>query len=404
MRKILLATTALVGFALAGAAQAATAPLNVTVGGSTDFVAGAFHESKAAAAAYQAHDDFETLYDLNFGVAGKAGSGVEYGGALSLNNNPDISNAFGAINTTGISVTNANIFLSGAFGKVLLGDSHGATDLAVTAPTVGEGQVTGRYIDFLNTYTFAKTFVAGIDGTDHSTNITYFTPKVGNDTNKVQAAVSFVPNFYDVGGSVVQSKTNTGVNSDVASPYHNVIKGALAYTGTFKPVSLGLSADILTGSANGTASNGQTWIINAPVGQKVRDFTAFDLGAKAAVDGFTLGGGYTDLGHYDTVVGQTKNQQQYTAGLKYEFSKVGVGVSYLGGEGYDNLLALPTGRTGTGASYDYVKDFNSYGLGGTYTWAPGLTTNVDGVLFDQKTESDVKNDGYVLLISQKLAF
>ena len=48
MRKILLATTALVGFAVAGAAQAAapasTSPINVTVGGSVDFLAGAFHE------------------------------------------------------------------------------------------------------------------------------------------------------------------------------------------------------------------------------------------------------------------------------------------------------------------------------------------------------------------------
>jgi hypothetical protein len=55
-------------------------------------------------------------------------------------------------------------------------------------------------------------------------------------------------------------------------------------------------------------------------------------------------------------------------------------------------------------NYNYVKDFDSYGLGGTYTWAPGLTTNLDGVMFDQEMETGVKNDGYVLLVSQKLAF
>ncbi|MDR3425466.1 MAG: porin [Alphaproteobacteria bacterium] len=402
MRKILLATTAIVGFVVAGAAQAATTPLNVTIGGDADFVAGAFHESKASTGANQAHGDFETLYDLNFGIDGKAGNGVEYGGNLSLNNNPDISNMFNGT-SDGIEVTDANVFMSGAFGKVVLGDSHGATDLAVTAPTVGEGQVNGRYVDFLNTQTFAKTFVYGVDGTDHSTNVTYFTPKVGNDMNKVQLGVSYIPNFYDYGSSVVQTRA-LNTSTTVASPYGNVVKGALAYTGTFHPVSVGVSADVITGSAN-TGYDGQSWLsgigTNAASGAKVRDFTAFDFGAKAAAQGFTLGATYSDQGHYNTVAGQTKQQQQYGAALKYEFSKVGVGVSYLGGEGYDNMLT--TGGTST-SGYDYISEFNSYGVGGTYAWAPGLTTNADAVLFDQKTESSVKNDGYVLLISQKLAF
>jgi hypothetical protein len=415
MRKILLATTALVGFAVAGAAQAATSPLTVTVGGDVDFVAGAFHSSEASAPRTDSSNgSFETLYDLNFGVAGKAGNGLEYGGTLSLNNNPDISNYFRG-NSNGIEVTTADLFLSGAFGKVQLGDSQGATDLAVGTPTVGEGQVNGRYIDFLNTLTFAKTFVTGIDGTDHSTNITYYTPKVGNDTNKVQAGVTFAPNFYNYGSNSVQFENNNGLSrtiggttytytggTDQLSPYKDVIKGALNYTGTFKPVTLGVSGTIISGTADASGSN-LGWLATAP-GGKDRDFTAYGIGATAAAEGFTLGGNYTDLGNYDTVGAQNKDQQQYGAGLKYEFSKVAVGVSYLGGEGYDNTLLLPVGKTGAGSSYNYVKDFDSYGLGGAYTWAPGLTTNADAVLFDQKTESDVKNDGYVLLISQKLAF
>ena len=83
MRKILLATTALVGFAVAGAAQAATAPLNVTVGGDVNFIAGTSHESKDATKGIsldRANLDFETLYSLNFGITGKAASGIEYGG------------------------------------------------------------------------------------------------------------------------------------------------------------------------------------------------------------------------------------------------------------------------------------------------------------------------------------
>jgi len=406
MRKILLATTALVGFVAAGAAQAATSPLNVTVGGSTDFVAGAYHESAKAftpATDLSGHD-FETIYDLNFGVTGKANNGIEYGGNLSLNNDPDIANGFHG-DTYNVNVNQANIFMSGAFGKVQLGDSRGATDLAVTAPTVGEGQVEGRYIDFLDTQEFAKNLVLGVDSTDHSTNITYYTPKVGNDMNKVQLGVSYVPNFYNYGSSVTQVNNSVAAGTGNAlSPYKDVVKGAVAYTGTFNPVTLGLSADIITGSSN-TTSLGQAWIVNGPAG-KVRDFTAFDVGGKAALDGFTFGATYTDQGHYDTVGAQNNEQHQYAAGLKYEFSKVAVGVSYLGGEGYSDLLVTPAGQSvaTTSSNYSYVHNFNSYGAGGTYSWAPGLTTNLDGVLYSQEVDSAKENDGYVLLVSQKLAF
>ena len=396
MRKILLATTALVGFAVAGAAQAATSPLSVTVGGSTDFVAGAFHESKASApAASRTAHDFETIYALTFGVTGKAGNGLEYGGNLTLDNAPDIADSFSG-SSNAIAVTTADIFLSGAYGKVQLGDARGATDLALAAPVVGEGQVSGRYIDFLNTATFAKNFVVGVDSTDHSTNITYFTPKFGNEANKVQAAVSFVPQFYNYGSSVVTANNSTtSTASNTLSPYKDVLKGVVAYTGSFKPVTVGASVQAITGSSD-SLSAGQKWIGQATAGQKVRDFTSLGVSAQAAAEGFTLGGSYTDLGHYNTIAGQTKNQDQYSAALKYEFSKVAVGVSYLGGEGYSNTLV--------GAGTNYVKDFNSYGAGGTYTWAPGLTTNLDGVVFAQKTDANVKNDGYVLLVSQKLAF
>lgn len=390
MRKILLATTALVGFAVAGAAQAATSPLNVTVGGSTEFVAGTFHESKASnPTADRAHSDFETLYALTFGVTGK-GAGFDYGANLTLDNASDVVNGF-AGEENQVRVSKADVFMSGKFGKIDLGDTRGATDLALTAPVVGAGQVYGRYIDFLDTATFAKSFVAGVDATDHSTNISYYTPKVGNEAHKVQAGVTYQPNMYDFGSNTVKYD-----NATRYSPYSDVVKGAVVYTGSFKPVTVGVSAQAITASADASDASQYTWT-SAAAG-KVRDFTAWGLGAQAAMDGFTLGGNYLDMGHYNTAGDQSKNQEEYGVALKYEFSKVAVGVSYLGGEGYDNTL-------GVAAPGDaYVKSFNSYGVGGSYTWASGLTTNVDGVMFDSKTDANVKNDGYVLLVSQKLAF
>jgi hypothetical protein len=61
---------------------------------------------------------------------------------------------------------------------------------------------------------------------------------------------------------------------------------------------------------------------------------------------------------------------------------------------------------------NYVSGFNAYGLGASYTWFPGLTSNIDGVMFDQKDRgvaesvnaTDARDDGYVILVSQKMTF
>ncbi len=375
MRKILLATTALVGFVAAGAAQAATAPLNVTVGGSVDFVAGAFHEAVAAGATDPSSGDFETVYSLAFGVTGKAANGLEYGGNLVLDNEPDVADSFAGKSNT-VAVTKATVFMSGAYGKLQLGDARGATDLAVTAPSVAGI----RYIDFLNTSeSFAKDLIVGIDGKDHSTNVTYFTPKIGGEMGKVQAAVTYAPNFNQYGSTVQLT---------VPTTYRNVIKGAVAYTGNVKGVALNASADIINGTIDSTT---------------VRDFTAFGFGLAGAYQGFTLGATYTDNGDYNTVAGQ-KKQHILTAGLKYEFSKYAIGFDYLNGEGQSSFIGTPVNPADP-ATGDRVKSLDVYNFGGAYTWAPGLTTTANAVFFDQNAATNANdNSGYVLLVSQKLAF
>ncbi|MDR3449644.1 MAG: porin [Alphaproteobacteria bacterium] len=418
MRKFLLATTALVGIAAAGSAHAATSPLTVNVGGSVDFLAGNYAASNQGQTTFigrqSTNRDFESIYNLNFSILGKANNGVEYGGLVNLTNGADAQNLFEGNSTTPF-LNAGYVWMSGAFGKVMLGDSHGATDIAVNAPTVGEGQVTGRFIDFLDTTTFAKNFVLGVDGLDHSTNVTYYTPKVGNENNKVQLGVSYIPQFYNSGASVVSYNGTNGLSgtNNLISAYHDVVKGVLNYQGNMDKVALGASAQIISGS--GGSGSGVTiggtpvsnaasaWTAFAPNGN-VQSFTSWGVGAQAALDGFTVGATYLDQGRYNAVVGQDQSQHQYSAGLKYEFNKVGVGVSYLGGEGYSNILSTGNAAGTSVSSANYVKDFNSYGAGGSYTWAPGLTSNLDGVYFDQKTDSGADNEGYVLLVSQKLAF
>ena len=160
--------------------------------------------------------------------------------------------------------------------------------------------------------------------------------------------------------------------------------------------------------ANTTLGNSAPVAIAATAqGGTAQDFTAWGLGTQFGFGGFTVGGSWNDMGRYMATHGQNKTQETWTLGGKYEFDKVGVGVSWLNGQGYDNMLNSSFGITGANTvnTTNYVSSFNAYGAGATYTWFPGLTSNVDGVFFAQDVrDARDHNDGYVLLISQKMTF
>ena len=194
MLKVLLSLTALVGVAIAGAAYAGpgpVSPITLNVGGYNDFAAGIFHESQGVfgGTAKTNNHDFEDEFKINFDAMGKASNGMEYGANISLWNGPEVGNSWtGGANT--VELNSAYVWMSGMFGKLLLGDEHGASDLFVYAPTVGEGQIDGRYMDFVSPFKLARFQASGVDNTEHSTKVTYYTPKVGNEENKLQFGIS----------------------------------------------------------------------------------------------------------------------------------------------------------------------------------------------------------------------
>jgi outer membrane protein OmpU len=426
MRKILLATTALIGVAFAGAAHAAApaSPISLNVGGYNDFIAGLDNGGTAIAAGGKAvKRNFEDEFKIAFDALGKASNGVEYGANVSLWNGAEVTNTgvsggdndvtntpwAGGHNT--VQLNSAYVWLSGAFGKAMFGDEHGASDLFVYAPTVGEGQIDGRYMDFVSSATTAAFAIrpSGFDNTEHSTKITYYTPKVGSDTNKVQLGVSYAPSLYNYG----QNLTATS-SANVISPYQDIVEGVAQYTGSFKPVNVTASAQWIHGgnghaalntTAMGGANNVLGTTVNTP-GGVAKSFNAWGLGTQVAFNGFTLGGAYNSLGDYNTVETQNRAQNSFNLGGKYEFDKVGVALSYIHGKGYDNLIA---GGTAAGSATNYVSRYNAAGAGATYTWFPGLTSNIDGVLFGQEianpaTAGNGTVGGYTLLVSQRLAF
>ncbi len=409
MRKILLASTALMGlaaFAPSAQAQTKDSPLDVNVGGYVDFRAGAFTETndlRGATSDGRRNHDFETEFKVNLDISGKAARGVEYGGRISMWNGQTYSGTAGGVSAstaavgggTNVHLADAYVYLAGAYGKVIAGDHNGASDLFVYAPTVGLGQVDGQYTNFTDPATLAVFMPSYIEnGTDFSTKITYMTPQVGNDEHKVQLAVSYAPNSASAGQDVVRY-----ANTATGPAYRNYVKGAAQYQGNFAPVNVVLSADIVSG--NGERS--------ALTGAAVDDFVSWGIGGQLSYAGFTAGGSYVDAGSFgaltNTGTGFNQNRDQYTwsAGLKYEADKYAAAVSYLNGRGYNN------GFTGAAAptvgNSNYVSYWNAYAVGGTYTWFPGMATQADFVHFYQKRPDVLnRNAGNVIVLSQKLTF
>jgi len=416
MRKILLATTALVAFT--GAAMAAESPITVNVGGYVDFRAAQFNEDannntttttigNDTVRQSRRDHDFETEFRLNISAEGKAPNGIEYGGLVSLWNGADYTDGF----TGGGNRVHADqgyVWMSGAWGKVLLGDDHGASDLFVYAPTVGEGQIDGTYTDFTDPATLTVFMPSYIDNTENSTKVTYYTPKVGNENHKLQLGASFAPNLYDQGQNVIKYRNSGVTNGTTNAAYQDFVEATAQYTGNWNPVNAVITATMSTAARETNA------LVYSDGTLPAEDFTSWGVGAQlqfsAVVPGsFTLGGSYVDAGRYNTYEGQNKDQTAWTAGLKYELDKVTLGVSGIGAEGYNNAFSV----AGTGPDTNrtnYVKDFHAVGFGATYTWFPGLTTAGDAVFFEQNREDTIggvdaeDNDGHVLMLSQKITF
>ncbi|NCC03662.1 MAG: porin [Proteobacteria bacterium] len=373
MRKILLATTAILAFA--GAAQAAESPIQVTLGGSVDFRAAMAHESYKAMTntAERRTGDFQTIYEMTVAAKGKAAGGIEYGALINLDNNLDRN----ATNDTLASMDMAYVWMSGAFGKVVLGDNHGASTLFVYAPTIGANQIDGDFSDYLaRTDSYADLSPTLFSMTEDSTKVTYYTPKVGNENHKVQLGASFTPNYGEgVRGSDV-------VIRDAANSYKNMIEATAQYTGTFDPISVVVSPTMITAEGMGDKT-----VLNTGT----RDFTAWGMGAQAMYAGFTLGGSYVDVGHMNTATTEDKDQNVWNIGLSYEMDKVELAANYMDAKAY-------SGNT-------YYDDSSAIGLGATYTWFPGLTTAADAVFFNQNNQATgINNEGHVLMLSQKMTF
>ena len=116
MKKVLLASTALVGFAGAAAAE-------VTITGSAEM--GIYGGSEIETQFFQD-------LDVTFSMSGETDGGLSFGASVDLDESDDDGGATGSGAFAPEDDGGATIFVSGGFGTVTMGDTDGAMDWALT--------------------------------------------------------------------------------------------------------------------------------------------------------------------------------------------------------------------------------------------------------------------------------
>jgi len=342
MKKIILATTALIGLAaFAQPSLAADAPagkLQLTLGGYVDISAGFF----GTKAKNETNRDFRNTTQVQIDGEATADNGLSYGPHVEIREQ-------GGSSSSALRFTQTWLHVAGNFGRFEVGDRRGPAYLsAVYAPTVGFGQIDSDYDSFYGDAISNQFALGAGDGTflrvfnsNRSTKVVYYTPVF----HGFQAGVSYAPEVNKGDSVVVQ-------NSKVVRRYGDFVEGAVTYKNSFNGVDV---------SGAFTATHASDY--NAVGTPKLGDVTAYGVGAQIGYAGFTVGGGWLDqdgaaIGGYNAVATPWRAKQAYNVGATYKTGPAGVGVSYGSQDTNDGSV-------------------NTLGAGLTYAVAPGLTVSGD---------------------------
>lgn len=362
MKKLLLATTAIIGAVSFASVAAADAP-RVTVGGFIDFQAGWVDED--AATASENDYGFRNDTEIHFSIDGKTDRGLGYGAVIELEADID-----GDTTGSGAESDRTYVYLSGdKWGRFELGsNTDAATALKVDASSIARatGGIDGDWFRFATNPGGVAAFIVRPDlpvshggvttpgATENAGKVTYYSP----DLSGFQVGVSYTPDTDARGQDWA---------GGVAGGHTDVFSGGVSYARQFDGWNLGLSATGEYGDAYGAA---------------VEDDRSYALGASVGVAGFTFAGSWAD------VEGLGGEGDFWTLGAAYDFGAFGTSVTYL-----DSSLDAGAGD----------NDFENLVFGVDYALAPGLTPYAEVSLFDYSGVA-ASNDGTVFLVGTQLAF
>lgn len=398
MKKILLASTALVGLAIVSAP--AHAEIKTDIGGYFRGYGVYADNNEAAGAANSLRKfEFRRNNELHFNGETTTDMGLTVGAHSEL----EIAD-----NTTGNIVNETYAYFSGGWGRFNFGSEDGAAYLLQVAAPSGDSNVDGmrNYIAGLNPKTngtFATGIVAGNDNDltgivglvntqslkyDHADfrntdRLTFLTPKF----NGFQAGVSYAPKVGQLG----VNNGLAGMTADkTAGDTGAVWEGSARYDGEFQGFGFSAGAGYSDSQleAKNTAPAAVTDVAIADDGIRT-----WNGGLNVSFSGFSLGGSYlradTSNAAFNTAaVSMDVQQDTYVLGAGYDNGPYHAGVSYLNQQ---------TERDASGATANdlaaYKQENDRWTVGGGYTFGPGMTFRgaVAWGQFDQKAADNGAN-------------
>lgn len=391
MKKILVASTALVAASVMSAgAASASEKIKLELGGfSKWWVVGAWQDDsfQTNRNALGAQGDYNSV-DI------KGDNEIFFSGSTTLNNGINVGvnieleaggnhNANGANSDSADLIDKSNVFISGGFGKFIVGtEANGTALLHVMAPDAAanidsDGILTGGWAIVRPDAVNGVQVTTSIDTDGDAEGITYVAPTFYGLT----LGASYKPNS----SQDTRAASRISGNADVTAGEIYGVGGL--YANTFGGVDLKVSAGWATYDLNQGAA----------VAQGKDGVQEYAFGTQLAYAGFTVGGSYrklnSDAGANNTAV--LPESRTWDAGIQYASGPYAVSLFYFNSKsaGTQNVAG--------------DDEFTVYQLSGKYALGPGvdvLATVGHAEYEDETNLAQNENKGWSVMTGLSLAF
>jgi predicted porin len=362
MKKILLGTTALVAAGLATTPGFAADPVSLSLGGYYRTAVGAIldDDDDAGEGGVNAHDYFhEQDVEVHFTGKTTLDNGLTVGVNVQLEGQTQ----------GGDQIDETWAYVSGSWGELRIGDEDDvAINFAYIAPYAGLFGPTTPWFAFSNAGFTPGNATGGATNFEafgmygDSSKLYYTTPSF----NGFQLGVSYAPDQSQ------DTRSNPGGpfggGPVVGNSSEDMWAAAIAYSGEFEEVSVGLSAGYLSGNDEGGAgTDGDAWGIGANFGfgswnfggsyqnfeadNFVFDYEFWDIGLTYTAGAWGVGLGFSQSNTEAGVAGAEEDTNDvWVLGVDYA---MGPGVSVSGALSYNDFDNNASG--GAGPDYEAIS-------------------------------------------------